>query len=172
MSTIEDRKRALEALLASGGAGLNQTPGNWQYTVQALSRPDDPRVASTQSMWDDYLASTAAGRRLDDYGLALATQNWFAQLDKAKQAGGGGGGGGRRSGGSARAATQYATLPAPSNPYADLWDQLGVGDYTPAPSYTPSVGVPSNQSGKGYSTAGAGLKPKPRRPVYAGGALS
>lgn len=166
MSTLEQRRKILDQLVATNGAGFNQSQQpNWGLVMGAINQDVAPRTTEMEQAWQQYADTTSAAKdqALNDYGLALATQNWFAQLEKdlAKNKQGGGGGGGSKGSGKAKDAPMLSS-PQPVD-YGSIWDMLGVGDYSGPPSYTPSTqrSRPSNESGRGYSTAG--VRPPTRR---------
>lgn len=147
MSVAEDRRRILDQLLATGGAGLvGQSDPNWQQTVQpVLNRAPAESTAQLDSAWNDYLTKVQAqrGQYLTDTGLALAQANWYAQLEKdqkaqlAAQLAARGGGGGRGGGGESSASLAAGVSSTPD--YGSIFDRLGVGDYEAPPAYRPST---------------------------------
>lgn len=193
MSTAEDRQRILDALLARQGQGLvAQTPEGFQQTVVAgMGGAPTAPVTGMDAAWSQFAADNAAAHQQQVMGLgpAYALQNWNRQVDigtaneirtleaLAKQ-NARRGGGRRRSGGGQSASVDWTgtgvTGGMSADDYKAIFAQLGVGDYTGAPSATaPNVhaGIPavpqfasaSRPTGSGVRPAVATVAQQPRR---------
>lgn len=156
MATLEQRRAALDALLANGGKGvIGENQQRWNDTVRpGLAGPDTAGTTAADAMWDERNNTVrgAASRAVSGYGAALEALRQ-QQLLAAQQ---GTGGGGRRSGGGGKAApSTLAQLPA-VDPWA--WLDGYLNDTYTAP--------PSSSGGQGpYSSSRAGTHPT-GQPTY------